>query len=306
MNKHKCPVCADSRVKSVKSIKDYPAIVFPVDDGLKDTVDTRDIIICSCDQCTHVFQVDVDLQFNSAIYTKYYEFYPFSNIECFINHYRKPFERVMTYISVETSEKELLEIGVSSESQLDYFKTLGYTTNGISPEHSDNAEIVSSFYEDYEFGKKFDCIVSRFNLEHIVDLNVFLSKVKKDLKTDGQFVVQVPNTSCFEKNKILNYYAHEHIHYFNRCSLLKLFSKHGMDVALVSGKNSPSIIAVARNSERESEYPQTYPDEIEKVRCQITNLVRQHNGRAIVYGACLSLTGLCILEILSKMLKTNF
>ena len=156
-----------------------------------------------CNSCEHIFLTDIDRDFNSKIYSEYYYLYPFSELEFMMEAYRKPFEKIFNYFSHhEAPKKNLLEIGCSSEQQLDIFISKGYECTGISPgaESSENINLIDGFYESVKFESNFDYIVSRFNLEHIIDLNKFLKKVYKELRDDGLFFVQVPNVLSFLKN----------------------------------------------------------------------------------------------------------
>lgn len=95
--------------------------------------------------------------------------------------YRKPFERVFRFFTEggDGAGKTLLEIGCSSHMQLELFRAAGLACTGISPgaNAAQSACLIDGFYESTPFATQFDCIVSRFNLEHIIDLGVFLSKV---------------------------------------------------------------------------------------------------------------------------------
>ena len=172
----KCPICSSEKTAQVKIIDKYPAIIFPVDNFSK--IETKTLSIFCCQNCSHVFQCGIDSDFNERIYTEYYKYYPYSGVECFIECYRKPFERIFSTIENKTKGASLLEIGVSTSEQLDYFVNLGYKAVGITPQVVESNDIISSFYEEHSFKQKFDVIVSRFNLEHIVDLNHFMEKVK--------------------------------------------------------------------------------------------------------------------------------
>ena len=296
-----CPVCGSVHIRHVETLTDYPAIVFPVDSETIETIDTKDLLIYVCDGCSHIFQRQVDDIFNEKIYTDYYRFYPYSNIECFVEHYRKPFENVMIYLQTEMKKKNrLLEIGVSSSAQLDFFKKTGFEPLGITPQTIEEENIVSSFYEEYDFREKFNVIVSRFNLEHIVNLGIFMEKVAHDLEENGLFVVQVPNTSDFINENILNFYAHEHIHYFNKKSLASLFERYGFSIEVLVEHNSPSIIIVGRNSSRSDLSLENYKRRVVDTEDKIAKILDTHKNRVVLYGASLSLTKL----IYGKCLKS--
>lgn len=288
----KCPICSSKKIKRIKQIENFPAIVFPVTQDIINSVKTKNLEVYFCEDCSHQYQNDINLKFNELLYTEYYKFYPYSGIECFAEHYREPFEKIFSSFIFHKEYKNLLEIGVSDSSQLDFFNNLSFDSYGITPQTTDlSSKIISSFYENYIFDNNFDVIVSRFNLEHIVNLDDFLKKVKNDLNDDGLFFVQVPNSEHFMKNNILNFYAHEHIHYFNPYSISKIFEKHGFFIERVYHANSPSIIIVGRKRIKNKTEVDQYFQVTETIRKKILEEINKNNERKIIiYGASLSLT----------------
>ncbi|ANE33467.1 methyltransferase [Campylobacter hyointestinalis subsp. lawsonii CCUG 27631] len=292
LNKSICPVCGSLEIRLIKKIEKFPAIVFPITQDIINSVPTKDLEIFFCENCSHQYQNDIDLNFNTILYTEYYKYYPYSGIECFSEHYRKPFEKIFESFVSTNEKKILLEVGVSDSSQLNFFNKFNFDAYGITPQSTDLSDkIISSFYEDYNFNMNFDVIISRFNLEHIVDLNEFLKKVNSDLKEDGLFFVQVPNTEYFMKNNILNFYAHEHIHYFNVFSLSKLFEKYEFLIEKIYHMNSPSIIIVGRKVQKNKIDIEKYFDTTKNISKKILEKINEDYERKIfIYGASLSLT----------------
>jgi hypothetical protein len=298
-----CPICNSANIKSVKKLTDYPAIVFPVDTNIVNNIDIKDLEVYSCKDCSHVYQVDMDQKFNEKLYGEYYKYYPYGEIECFVEHYREPFERIFSSYDIKKKSKRLLEIGVSSNEQLKFFNKHGYSSFGITPQATELDEnIISSFYEEHDFNFKFDAIVSRFNLEHIVDLGNYFVKIMNDLNDNGLFIAQVPNTEYFIKEKILNFFAHEHTQYFNRKSIIRLFEEYGFLVEQVHSFESPSIIIVGRKALIQNieldEYIESTIDIGNNIMNKIDNML---DGKVILYGASLSLTEL----LYRKDLKSN-
>lgn len=289
-----CPVCSCNDTGLLELIPNYPAIIFPVDAGID--VDTKDLEIHQCRQCTHVFQTNVDADFNALLYTKYYKYYPYGNAEFFMKHYREPFERIFSGFVASRASGDLLEIGVSDPKQLDYFNNFDFDTIGLTPEDIKHPSIISSFYEDHKFDNKFNAIVSRFNLEHIVDLDIFMRKINDDLNDNGIFIAQVPNVESYICENILNLYAHEHIQYFNKKSLTTLFEAHGFSVEAAYNYKSPSLIIVGvKNVDKEQRNIENYAKDTKEIKRDIKSLVEKYfscSQKIVFYGASLSLNGL--------------
>jgi hypothetical protein len=286
-----CPACLSAKNSIVKKIPDYPAIIFPVDEGLVESIDVKTLTIHRCSDCNHLFQKDIDLLFNEKIYTEYYKYYPYNEDEYFAEHYRLPFEKMFSSLFSDGEEKRLLEIGVSSGEQLKLFERFGFESKGITPQKIKDQKIIRSFYEDHNFNIKFDVVVSRFNMEHIIDLDVFLEKVSNDLCEGGFFVAQVPNAAHYMSENILNFYAHEHVHYFTMTSMSALLERHGFVIEAMRSYHNPSIIVAGRKT---SEVQISF-DKYVKKSCAIADAVMSlfsQRKRIILYGASLSLSEL--------------
>lgn len=271
----------------------FPAIIFPVDAGID--VDCKDLAISECLDCRHAFQTDIDANFNQALYTKYYKYYPYGSAEFFLDHYRQPFERLFSAMVASKKSGRLLEIGASDEAQLKTFSDHGFDVMAISPDAGEGSRVISAFYEDHTFNDKFDVLVSRFNLEHIVDLDVFMSKASEDLNEGGFLIVQVPNVSAYRDSNIINFYVHEHTHYFTRESLEGLFKRHGFSIEALHSYNSPSLIIIGSkekpNAATQDQYKTVTGAVVDEVRQLVTESVNA-NEKVAFYGAGLSLTGL--------------
>ncbi len=289
-----CPVCLSDKTEPLKSMPMYPAIVFPVDVNVD--VDKKDLEIHRCDACSHIFQVNIDLTFNERLYTKYYKYYPYSNAEFFLEHYRAPFERLFETFIASRTGGDLLEIGVSDAQQLSFFEQYDFKSIGITPEDIQHPQIISSFYEDYQFDQKINAIISRFNLEHIVDLDVFMSKVKNDLNEGGMFIAQVPNIQAYTQDNILNFYVHEHIHYFNIKSLPTLLKRYGFSVEAIYSHASPSLLIIGiKDKDEKIKKIDDYNKQTADIKGQIAKVADAHiteNKKVIFYGAGLSLNDL--------------
>ena len=121
MNRN-CPVCGSAKIDSIAFFENYPIIVFPVPKNVSKNMDCKNLSICMCLECYHQYQINYNIDFNQKLYSKYYQFYPYSNIECFIEHYRKPFEELFSSFNFPNlNSNRLLEVGLSDASQLKYF-----------------------------------------------------------------------------------------------------------------------------------------------------------------------------------------
>lgn len=244
----KCPVCKSDKISGFLSIDSLPLILFPVIEEMKDNILNKAINSYICDDCTHIFRNPLDENELEIIYKKYYSFYPFDNLESMNAPYRKPFENLFSRVLKEVKVKgfnTLLEIGCSSGKQLEAYNKYNFDCFGIDPSplnEMSSSNFISGKYEEYKFENKFDIIVSRFNLEHVNNINYFLQKIHNDLSDDGLVFIQVPNIKTYIENLVPLFLAHEHIHYFNPYSLFLATNNNEFEIIDVEYNDKQSII----------------------------------------------------------------
>lgn len=243
----KCPICNSDKTSNFLSIDNLPLILFPVKGEMRDNILNKTIDSYFCDECTHIFKKPLDENESDIIYKKYYSFYPFDNLESMNASYRKPFADLFSRVLTRVKDKKfktLLEVGCSSGKQLETYNGYNLECFGIdpSPLNEMNNNFISGKYEEYKFKNKFDIIVSRFNLEHINNINYFLQKIYSDLSVDGLVFIQVPNIKTYIENLIPLFLSHEHIHYFNPYSLFLAVNNNQFEIIDAEYDDKQSII----------------------------------------------------------------
>ena len=291
----KCPACNSNDSFILHEIENLPAIIFPVEIKESRNVPLREIRINQCKRCGHIFQHSLDDNFINTIYEKWYRYYPFSNLESMNDSYRIPFEKFFLSTlqnKLNNGHRTLLEIGCGEESQLIFYLNQGLEVTAINPtvSKSNRINFVKGYYEKADVDDKFDIIVSRFNLEHIGGVEKFFSTLKKNLKSDGRVLIQVPNSNLFLKLGMLNIFAHEHVHYFSIQSLALMAFNNGFSVSNVSSSNESSLIVeiVLSNNQLADKFIEYSSDITEK----LINLIENASSKVLLYGSGLSLAKL--------------
>lgn len=290
----RCPACAADEIAPLHAFDSLPAILFPTEPAQARAVATAPLPISACGACDHLFAAMIDEAFIRRLYSDWYHLYPFGQLESMNSFYREPFERGFAYLMNDGRGKRLLEIGCSDAAQLDGFIQAGFECAAVSPGAKPSARVrmIDAFYESHDSDTDYDCIVSRFNLEHVIDPDIFLTKVKRDLRPDGYLLVQVPNVAYFLRSGLMNVFAHEHLQYFNRRSLQRLLERSGFRCTLMQGEDAPSLICAAQvDHVRQS--PRVDFARNRATIAQVRSLLRDNPRKRIVfYGAGLSLTAL--------------
>jgi 2-polyprenyl-3-methyl-5-hydroxy-6-metoxy-1,4-benzoquinol methylase len=96
----------------------------------------------------------------------------------------------------------------------------------------DNKIIIdnSFFDENYESAVKYDLIVHSHLIEHVTNINSFLSTCHKHLSEDGYMVFSLPNFDMFIDKRLTNAINFEHTYFINEYFLSKLFELHGFEL----------------------------------------------------------------------------
>ena len=155
----------------------------------------------------------------------------------------------------------LLDVGCGIGTFLHLAHEQGWESHGVEPSKSGVAFAQEMYELDVRCGDlfdadfpsaHFDAITLYHVLEHISELNPFLSELRRILKPAdgaqkaGTLVIEVPNggglQSRLQKADWPYVHPHDHLYYFSAHSLPKLLRKHGFqDITLGKPKRvSPS------------------------------------------------------------------
>jgi len=305
----KCPCCKSNKISEIYKNESFPAILFPIEEEKRDSVSTKDIHVWSCESCDHLFQNCIDIEFQKNLYKDYYYLYPYGNLETMGSPYREPFNNIFKiFTEKNSSSMRLLEIGCANVEQLNYFIDSGFACTGVSPgaDREYPHILIDGFYEDLMMRDSFDVIVSRFNLEHILDLDRFMSKIFNDLNDDGLVFIQVPNVSSFLGNGVISVFAHEHPHYFSKNSLVALFSRFEFQIECIKAREMDSSIIVVLSKDRTT--PKVSKQVLENIKSieEVNKIISNHSDSDLYfYGAGLSLSGLLYLDPQVKEIKSR-
>ena len=133
----------------------------------------------------------------------------------------------------------LLDIGSAEGLFIKKFKEVytSWKTTGIEPSlnfsefskgYSSSEEIINDVYPSKLVSEKYDIIHSSHVLEHVYDLNDFISSINDNLNDNGLLFIDVPNIDSVKTNFKLIHLAH--LYHFSERTLTMLLKKHGFDI----------------------------------------------------------------------------
>lgn len=142
--------------------------------------------------------------------------------------------------SFNSEGKDLLDIGTGTGDFLAACKNNGWVINGVEPNKKANriAEGKTGIKINHDINeilnKKFDLITMWHVLEHVPDLNFYISNLKKLLKANGTLVIAVPNhkslDATYYRENWAAYDVPRHLWHFSKKAIKSLFKQEGMKV----------------------------------------------------------------------------
>ena len=253
--KRRCPIC---NATIGERIFDIPIHINKIEGFPK----KYDIVVCK--KCGMLY---ADSFLTMELLDKYYcECNIYDNMSNVIKGntdevHKKYYKIIEKYIQ---KEEDILEVGCGDGNELVYLKKQGYyKLSGLDPSEK-SIEIVnkngikgycgSVYTMDSYIKKKFDTILSICVFEHLLDLHTSMKNILSLLKSEGQVFVAVPCAEGFSNyiRELPNYFNIEHINYFTRATMDRLFQQYGFrritsdkQSLVVVGNKTPELMFVS-------------------------------------------------------------
>ncbi|WP_284651030.1 class I SAM-dependent methyltransferase [Flavobacterium terrisoli] len=145
-------------------------------------------------------------------------------------------------INAQSPNGKLLDIGAGTGDFLVVAKKDGWNITGIEPNAKAKGIAINkgvTFAESLAEleNNSFDVITMWHVLEHVPNLDEYISELKRLIKPSGTIVIAVPNFKSFDANYYGKYWAAfdvpRHIWHFSKTTIEKLFSEKGMKLVEV-------------------------------------------------------------------------
>ena len=151
----------------------------------------------------------------------------------------KKIKLVASYSDV-TTQKSILDIGCGTGGFLSECKKNGFQVCGVEPNKKANSlaksKLEINLYQDISEinSQKFDIITMWHVLEHVPNLEEYISSLKQLLKPNGTLYIAVPNHKSFDAKHYGKFWAAydvpRHLWHFSQNSIKLLFEKQKMKV----------------------------------------------------------------------------
>ena len=230
----KCPICGESKGESMYHISMMLPQTFPIQ---------GDYDVIACSKCGFIY---ADVSGTQENYNEYYEKY---NMYSSIASLKKNTydtacsNRVKFLEKYINKEDKILDIGCGSGDLLKELRKKGFQSlYGIDPSQksiellqSEGIEgSVGNIFNEVpeELKEEFDLVCCTAVMEHIFDLPGAIKRISAYIKSGiGRIFLDVPAVEGFEKykEKLPNYFNHEHINFFSLQSLDNLMISTGFE-----------------------------------------------------------------------------
>jgi 2-polyprenyl-3-methyl-5-hydroxy-6-metoxy-1,4-benzoquinol methylase len=232
-----CPVCKNKDITDFFAAKDY-------------TVSSENFTIAKCNNCTHLFTQHVATQNEIGKYYQSNNYISHSDTqEGIINKlYHAVRKRTLAgkknLLQAETGKQQgkLLDIGCGTGAFLNAMKQAGWESIGLEPDDAARSKAAELYnlqplasHEIYNLPHNhFDAITMWHVLEHVHELQEYITQLKNMITATGRIFIAVPNYTSYDAQYYgVHWAAYDvprHLYHFSPSSMKNLVEQHGLTI----------------------------------------------------------------------------
>lgn len=234
----RCRVCGSENLKKIISLGKIPLannLISEKEIG-KEELFPLEVIYCNnCYLCQLSYVVSPEKMFRHYVYVS-------STTETFKKYFKEMAESITRQFKLN-SNSLVVDIGSNDGLLLKNFKELGVKVIGVEPAlnlmvlaKKNEVHTINNFFNEAVVAEiirikgKPDVITATNVFAHVADIAEFTNNVKRLLKENGIFCIEVQYLlDTIQKLTFDNIY-HEHLSYFSILSLNEFFKRHGMEL----------------------------------------------------------------------------
>lgn len=267
---YECRVCQNNKLEDVVSLGMSP-LANNLIDSKGDDFETFPLELKYCNTCSNVqlsYVVEPNKMFDNYLYVS-------STASSFREHFRKAAENYKERFKLNGSSF-VLDIGSNDGIFLKPLKDMGIKVLGVEPAkniskiaNESGIETINSYFDTScanEIKKKygtFNLITASNVFAHSDKLSEMTTSVKKLLKTNGFFIIEVQYIKGMLKDLTFDNIYHEHVNYWSLTSLNNFFRSHKMSITDFEIVNTHGGSIRVYISKKEGLYDKKVMDHIE-------------------------------------------
>jgi len=228
-----CGVC-ESTVIELLTFSEFPFAGRFTKEAYKQPEYITELSLGICNKCNHLQLLTIADP--DVLYTKGYtyrtskSFLADSNQKTFLNFIKEIFLEEFPVV---------LDIGCNDLSLLNVMSEYAGYRIGIDPIQSDyidtqnKIEVHGKYVEKInwnDFQEKPNLIISRHNIEHIIDTRNYFEILRKNIDDSTLLVFEFPDAEAMINNLRYDQLFHQHVHYFTYDSFTQLINLSGFEV----------------------------------------------------------------------------
>ncbi|UII22340.1 class I SAM-dependent methyltransferase [Fulvivirga ligni] len=231
-----CPICEGTTFTDQFTCKDY-------------TVSKEKFTVVRCNSCKFLFTNPRPAEQNLGEYYQSEDYISHSNQSNnpinFIYKIARQYTlkgKLKLVNTLQPNKGYILDIGCGTGHFLETCEADGWKTTGVEPDETARKYSINKVEHLYESidqvpDETFNVISMWHVLEHIPNLNGFMKHIQRLLKSNGCFIVAVPNHESMDaqmyKEQWAAYDVPRHLYHFDQQSMQSLMAKYGMKIDAV-------------------------------------------------------------------------
>lgn len=228
-----CGVCG-SNVEELLTFPEFPFAGRFAKEAREQPEYIADLSLGICNKCNHVQLITIAEP--DFLYTKGYTYR--TSRSFLVDSNQKVFLDFVKGIYMEESPV-VLDIGCNDLSLLSAINDYAGHRIGVDPIQSDfvdnrnKLEVHGKFIEEINWGDfqtKPNLIISRHNIEHIIDMRSYFDLLWNNTDDSTLLVFEFPDAAAMINNLRYDQIFHQHVHYFTHDSFTQLINLHGFKV----------------------------------------------------------------------------
>jgi len=232
-----CPVCNSPDIHFALRAKD-------------NTVSSQIFEIWQCRNCTLKFTQDIPTEDEIGTFYQSETYISHSDTKKGLINYLYHNIRKSTLVSKKkliqkitgSDHGNILDIGAGTGAFLNTMQKAGWQVTGLEPDRNAKQKAMELYQITLQPSEIFyDLPLESYNaitmwhvLEHVHQLNEYMTQLKKLLKPQGMIFIAVPNYTCYDENVYKEYWAAydvpRHLYHFSPAAMSRLIQQHGLNL----------------------------------------------------------------------------